>query len=391
MQLLRQFPIVNRVLVLWVVLIFYGSLFPWQFHARSLPGDLLAAIVQSWPRQLERFVIRDAFVNVALYLPLGLFGWMALQRAGRMSLSFTAPLVCGVLISSLVETLQYFTATRTSSLMDVALNTSGTAAGIAIGGLLHHRLRHLETQLGVAEARGLSTSLLLLVVWIAYQVVPLFPALSRTKLRAKLVLLVWPPSWADTFVACAEWLAIACLLEDVVGLRRQTAWLAALLLLLPARLFVEGRVVSTGELVGGSLALVLWWLVLRHVTLRAQVIAAALLVAIVVAGLAPFRFAETATAFSWIPFGGSLTAETDAGLQVLLRKIAVYGFAVWLLRSSGLTLRVAAVVVAALLGVIEASQAFLPGRTAEITDPVLALITAYALSATDGPRDRRSP
>jgi hypothetical protein len=275
--------------------------------------------------------------------------------------------------------------------MDVVVNTAGTGAGIAIGRLSDSRLRSLETQFGAAEARGRSASLLLLFVWIAYQVVPLFPALSRTRLRAKLALLMWPPTLTDTFVACAEWLAIARLLEDVVGLRRQAACLGALLLLLPARPFLEGRVVSTAELVGGGLALVLWWLFLQHVANRTWVVATTLLVAIIVAGLAPFRFAEATTPFSWTPFSGSLAAETDAALQVLLRKIAVYGLAIWLLRSIGLTLRVAAVAVATLLGAIEAGQVFLPGRTAEITDPLLALITAYALSTTTGARDQRIP
>jgi VanZ family protein len=73
-------------------------------------------------------------------------------------------------------------------------------------------------------------------------------------------------------------------------------------------------------------------------------------------------------------------ADRQLGLAELLRKMFVYGSAIWLLRTSGVALTIAAVGVATALGAIEIVQRYLPGRTAEITDPLLALGIAYALS-----------
>jgi VanZ family protein len=53
------------------------------------------------------------------------------------------------------------------------------------------------------------------------------------------------------------------------------------------------------------------------------------------------------------------------------------------LRSAGWRLARAAVVVALLLGAIEAFQIYLPGRVGKITDPLLALIMASILRLVD--------
>ena len=55
----------------------------------------------------------------------------------------------------------------------------------------------------------------------------------------------------------------------------------------------------------------------------------------------------------------------------------------WLLRVVGWRLARATVAVALLLGAIEAIQIHLPGRVAEITDPLLALILGATLALLD--------
>jgi VanZ family protein len=53
------------------------------------------------------------------------------------------------------------------------------------------------------------------------------------------------------------------------------------------------------------------------------------------------------------------------------------------LRAAGWRLARAAIAVAVLLGAIEVIQIHLPGRVAEITDPLLALILAMTLGLLD--------
>jgi hypothetical protein len=71
---------------------------------------------------------------------------------------------------------------------------------------------------------------------------------------------------------------------------------------------------------------------------------------------------------------------------IFLRKCFWLGSAIWLLRAAGWRLDRAAVAVALLLGAIEVIQIHLPGRVAEITDPLLALILAITLALLDQSR-----
>jgi hypothetical protein len=63
-------------------------------------------------------------------------------------------------------------------------------------------------------------------------------------------------------------------------------------------------------------------------------------------------------------------------MLVFLRKCFWYGSVVWLLRAAGWRLWVAAFAITLLLCVIEISHLHIVGRTAETTDPLLALILA---------------
>jgi hypothetical protein len=107
----------------------------------------------------------------------------------------------------------------------------------------------------------------------------------------------------------------------------------------------------------------------------------AFLTLLLVRGFAPFRFSGTGTEFSWVPWGGFLGMEWQPGVNILLEKTFYYGTAIWLLRAGGMRLRECTALVAVTLAVVEAAQTHLPGRTAEITDPLLALLLGFGLYA----------
>jgi glycopeptide antibiotics resistance protein len=72
----------------------------------------------------------DTLLNVALFLPLGWLLHRAARRygiAGRTSLFLVVAACAGFSLS--IETLQYFLATRYSSIVDVAMNAVGAWAG----------------------------------------------------------------------------------------------------------------------------------------------------------------------------------------------------------------------------------------------------------------------
>jgi hypothetical protein len=95
--------------------------------------------------------------------------------------------------------------------------------------------------------------------------------------------------------------------------------------------------------------------------------------------LSPFRLLETPQAFSWIPFAAAFDSERQSATVILLRKAFEYGALVWLFRAEGISYARGAVAVAGSLAVLEAMQRYLPGRTPEITDSVLAMLMGLVL------------
>ena len=67
-----------------------------------------------------------------------------------------------------------------------------------------------------------------------------------------------------------------------------------------------------------------------------------------------------------------------------MRKAFDYGAMVWLLRLGGLRYSRAATLVAATLAICEGARRYLPGRSPELTNPLLALIMALVLWGLSG-------
>ena len=111
----------RRILLGLVLLILYGSLYPWRF-VRWPEGAVLA-----WPRAFDP---GDVLVNVLLYLPLGACAWWACPV--RRRIRFLVPVALALLLSTSVELLQAFVPTRSSSACDILANVIGAAIGMLL-------------------------------------------------------------------------------------------------------------------------------------------------------------------------------------------------------------------------------------------------------------------
>ncbi len=365
-----------RLLLVTMGLIAYGSLFPWRFDFGS-PSPLLA----NWPQSINPFVVRDVIVNLAIYVPLGLFGFLILRERLGKAQAMLATISVGVALSTAIEVIQIFVPGRYSSAFDIVCNGLGTAAGVALAGLFTQTLRQVLA--GITEASLLhpSRSLLLVYVWVGAQLYPFFPTLSVGVVRWKWGAVVADPALhgGAVLLAFGEWLAAARLLESILGPRFTRLALPMLVAIVPGKLLIAGRSLTLSELAGAGAAVVLWVLVLHRVRWRTAVALMALAAGITVKGLAPFVFAGPAGAFSWVPFGGVLGAGWTAALLILLQKTFWYGALLIGLRELGVGARGAIAGVAAGLAAIEIAQLYLHGHFAEITDPLMAVMLGMVL------------
>src|SRR4051812_6147259 len=95
----------SRILLLVIVLIAYGCLYP--FHFAALPeANPVWVLLHSWDLQFDRFLIRDVILNVLLYVPLGVSGYLALARHMTKPVAGLTTLLLGCALSTSVEVAQ---------------------------------------------------------------------------------------------------------------------------------------------------------------------------------------------------------------------------------------------------------------------------------------------
>jgi VanZ family protein len=169
----RASPLARLLLVAWVLLAIYASLYP--LSGWRDPGvSAFAFVVASWPRYLTAL---DLSMNIAAYLPFGVLCVLALYPRLRGVAAVLAAFAGGATLSFVLEATQTFLPARFSSNTDWLFNMAGTLAGALIaapaaGWLLEagplRRLRAAEFEGGAAADLGL----VLLGLWLFAQLNP---------------------------------------------------------------------------------------------------------------------------------------------------------------------------------------------------------------------------
>ncbi len=365
-----------RIFLLCIFLIAYGSLYPWRFEADRSIGNPLLFLLQSWRLQLSFNTARDMVVNLLLYAPLGAAGYLSMLRVRSTPLRLALPVLCGSALSVMVETLQIYDSTRVCSLIDVFCNTIGAAAGaISAAVVLYAGRRTKFASLLRPEAAG---SILLLLCWGAYQVMTVAPN-SRLEASSELISATWTVFAVNVAMFAVEWLVAVKMAESVVGLVPARLMMALLATTLPLKFVLGRHRVYWPEVVGVLLAAVLWTSLAKFRPFPNTPLALVFCLLLLVRGLVPFHFSALAHSFNWVPFDALFDSERQTGLLIFARKIYDYGAPIWLLYRARLPIFVAGTGVALVLALTEAIQLHIPSRASEITDPLLALLTALML------------
>lgn len=369
-------PLLKRALISGLVaaIIVYGSLYPFAFRIPSPdigPVATLLASVRVWPGRA------DALVNVLLYMPFGFCLLLGASGGARRYRLLAAATVTGGLLSLAMELTQYYDAWRVTSFSDVVTNTLGTLLGgvaaIAVGSSLR-----LPTA-GTVSVPPIPA--LLIGSWLAYRLYPYVPTANVHKYWNALKPIVLTPSLGgyDLFRQTAIWLSLCALIEPIVRQRR-SAWVAPLFAaaVLCAMVVTVGIRIRLAEPVGAALACGIW-LVLLLLPARPRTAVAALVLCgyVVALRLEPFTFTAAAGhGFGWVPFRSLMRGSLQVDTLAFLEKFFLYGGMVYLL-SVALGRRLPAVLLAAaLLFAASWAEIRLPERSAEITDPLIAVLAA---------------
>ena len=354
-------------------LIAYGSLYPFAFHqAGSLVSDIAHFLASM---QMPPEGRGDIVANLLLYVPLGVAVTLALAEAMPRILAATLAIVCGTSMSLCIELAQFYDAGRVSSFSDFFLNVVGLLVGTIVALGAAARLVRTSWPAGSAPA----FSRLLLLSWLGWRLYPYVPTLEIHHYWHILQPLLLTPGIEplNLFRYTALWLGVAVLFRIGVG-HSVGLFPLAMLCFFAAKASIIGQVVVLSELLGAGLALALAPLLLERLKTIGLALVAAPLVAVVVFNrVLPWQFAATQKPFQWIPFFGFLHGSQTVDAISFAEKFFLYGVVVFLLAGAGLKLRIAVGLLCILLFATSYLQTFMVGRSAEISDMILALTVSW--------------
>lgn len=241
-----------------VVLIVYGSLYPWVFEARYLPASPLYILLHSWDANLrDRRFLFDVAVNIAVYIPLGMSAYLAMRRFKSHALGILVPVALGTLLSATIEMVQLFTPHRVCSAVDLVNNILGSGLGV-LAGFEFTQIADVPVTGPVFHVRDRS-AIALLFFWVSSLLFPLFPVLSLDIWRAKVSAFIDTPliSPIPILLSAAEWFAVGRLLS-MAGARSPFRWLLVLLLLVPVQFGIVNHSPMPADFAGAALAVLLF-------------------------------------------------------------------------------------------------------------------------------------
>lgn len=361
--------------LLWLLaaLITYGSLYPFNFAPEAATASDVVALLSRLSISLNR---GNVVANVLLFLPWGLLTGIAAPARRRPALFVATSVALALLLAVALQVAQLWLPGRNAALGDALIN----AIGLGLGFLCAAFLSRAGLRGWLALRQVQLVPLLLAGLWIAYRWFPLVPAIDLQNLLDGLKpLLDQPPRLDRVLVSAAGWLACLVLLERSRLLGPGRLWLVGVALGVTAgQPLMAGGAITPSHLLGVALALLL---LLLPPSRRPAAAGALLLVALVISGLYPFAWSATPGPFHAIPFAGFLEGSMDTNLLSLVYKSFMYGAAPYLLVLGGWRWRTAMLLTAATLLLVELVQLWLPGRTAELTDPLLAIGLAATLRA----------
>lgn len=365
-----------------LALITYASLYPFDFH----PGALVDALRGDWTGTIlhARSGPVDTVANFFFYLPLGYMlvatGCRPEGLLGRLALCG----LVGTVTSFSMEVLQFAVPSRSPSIVDISLNALGAILGGAIGhATAGFRLKHQRPD-WLRRSGTDAVAVAVAIGWFALKAAPFIPQLGLYRVKQSLQPLLnldW--SVEETASQFALYLIALAAIRTLV--RRNHFWAFATFSCLGAlccQVLIVRHQLTFGEVVACALALLQTGNMRQMRTSSTLPIVFILtLICMLVAGLSPYRFSVTAQAFHWVPFATTLDSQVDSGFFALMRKLVLYG-GCWWAGMRGIGRLGATLSLLLVTTLIEFLQVFVPGRQAEITDPLLVLMIALAFSGT---------
>jgi glycopeptide antibiotics resistance protein len=388
---------------LFSLFVVYGTTFPFQFRI-GWGRFLIEAHRINW-RPLggtaDNLIISDIVQNILLFIPFGFLGYFSLvYKSSR--LRKLGIVLAGATLSAGVEFLQIFSPSRWPAMSDVVFNTAGTALGLVLAVAFKKSVLGFKSQPWARrflDAPSAFPAFIFLVLvasgcWEPFDfsldvgmVWDHLKSLMRDPFRFKN-----PDVDMISFIRFLLANLFLCRLALEAGLKRPVLWgtgfmaslgvgleLSQAIIQSRAPEFQDALVAVLGALSGG----IVYFFPGFHRRPRIWTAAGGLMVLVSAAarGLYPYHFTARYSGFNWVLFRTEYKRTTFAALGNFIESAMIFfplgflwGYFYPRIRPSAL----AALLAGGLAMMVEIAQGFVPGRYADITDVLGAILGGMA-------------
>ena len=371
------------ILLLFVILISYGSLYPFRFSGDLLPtGELI-----DWIFNLSYRTTRaDIIANIMLFIPYGFVSIMGLSTSRRPLFHAVILLLLGSLLAFILQYLQFYLPARVPAAGDAWYNSLGILCGMLLAHIIkQYSQNHLPLERSTkVNWSQITIPLVLALLWVAWRLFPFIPLITTKSLLAAVSPLMEQPE-----------LNLAIIIRDSIGwlvffhlLTRppfdrlpRFRILKFILYILGLEILVRGNVLSVNDLLAALCAFAIFTSVSANKSQQGLI--NGLVIAIALTLITSFTIPSNHNHFLWVPFSSLLKGNPWANGEVLLLKIYLYASLLYLLSRSWLGWRGASLVTMMLLLLISLLQIFIGNTNGEITEPLLAGLIAWAMSQVE--------
>jgi len=364
----------RRILAVIVLLITYGSLYPFEFHTSNIPIDLYDDFAGTWNDPIFQ---GDFLANIIIFIPYGMIGWFVVNTKPQLRL--LALIVTGFVFAMGLQLLQYCLPSRTPSIVDGWSNM----LGLLLGCLLGWSFWLWEQRNAVIINTRLVAPVTLVLVWLGFRLMPFIPFFRWKQIEISLRPIYQNPQLnpVSAYANMVGWLAIFYLLRTVIKDFKPSMVLILVLGCFSLETLIIYNYLFLYDLLGVMLAIGIWFLFSEQSRLH-QFIYPLLVFHIILNGLNPFKFSQVPSAFHWVPFTGLLGGSVFFNLVTFFQKFFFYGGAIWFGVSVGFRWRYATLIIVFLTLMLELIQTRLIGHVPEITDPIFVIIIGWLLHIT---------
>lgn len=367
-------------MVVCLILVTHGSLYPWEFVA---PASFAVAWSDMWRQDSWWTSLGDVVGNVVLFVPVGVLGVLVQDRARALSPWRLAFLMgWGMALAVALQVLQVWIPSRSAAFSDAMWNLAGLLIGATIAGAA----RPILGQAVVGRVSSPGAPLTIVMLWMVIEWWPFLPTIDWQHVKDALKPLLLAPRWNwHSFVEVSLGLGVAMnfLRDHRARMRIVLAMIAAAAL---GKLLISGQTLSVSHSLGWIAGLALGAGLWRCTARRAAMITLwTALTWFTLDELRPFVPADAASSFTWIPFVASLKGSLIVNTLALCWNSFWLGAVMVCARSFDTRMGGLAATLGVWTLMLEGTQVWLPGRVADVTPALLPALWWLVLEIMDPP------